>query len=270
MNSMLQEYAMHKLLISLILFFLSQTSYAQIQSKEVTYHVNGIAFTGYLAFDDAIKGKRPGILVVHEWWGHSDYARKRADMLAALGYTAFALDMYGSGKQANHPDDAKKFMMAVMGDKEVMTARFQAGLDLLLAQANVYTSKTAVIGYCMGGGIALNMARSGLNVDGIAVFHGSLGTQTPVRAGQIKAQIAVFTGGADPFVPAAQVQAFQAEMKAAGVSYSLKVYPDAQHAFTNPEADRFGQQFSIPLSYNKDADLDSWSQLESFLHKLFQ
>ena len=260
---------MQKLLLTLLFLCSSHTSYAQIQGKALTYHVNDVAFTGYLAFDDAIQGKRPGILVVHEWWGHNDYARKRAEMLAALGYTAFALDMYGSVKQASHPDDAKKFMMAVMSDNEEMKARFQAGLDLLLAQPTVNKTKTAVIGYCMGGGIALNMARSGLDVSGIAVFHGSLGTEKPVSKGQIKTKIAAFTGGADPFVPQAQVKAFEDEMKAADVSYNLKVYPGAKHAFTNSEADHFGQKFSIPLAYNKDADLDSWSELQSFLHKLF-
>jgi len=261
---------MQKLLLTLFFLCLSQTSYAQIQGKAITYHVNDVAFTGYLAFDDAIQGKRPGILVVHEWWGHNDYARKRAEMLATLGYTAFALDMYGSGKQASHPDDAKKFMMAVMSDTAAMKARFQAGLDLLLAQPTVNKAKTAVIGYCMGGGIALNMARSGLDVSGIAVFHGSLGTDNPVSAGQIKTEIAVFTGGADPFVPQAQVQAFEDEMKAAGVPYSLKVYPGAKHAFTNPDADTFGEKFSIPLAYNKDADFDSWTLLQTYFQRLFK
>ncbi len=261
---------MQKLLISLLLILISQTAFAQIQTKEIVYHVQGVEFTGYLAFDDAIKGKRPGILVVHEWWGHTAYARKRAEMLAALGYTAFALDMYGTGKQANHPEDAKKFMMAVMQDPATMKQRFQTALDILLAQPSVDNTKIAAIGYCMGGGIVLNMARAGIAMNGIVVFHGSLGTENPVKKGQIKTDILVLTGAADPFVPQAQVQAFEKEMKDADVTYTLKSYPDAKHAFTNPEATALGEKFGIPLAYNQAADQDSWLQMQAFFKNIFK
>ncbi|MDX8398039.1 MAG: dienelactone hydrolase family protein [Mariprofundaceae bacterium] len=261
---------MNKLLAILLLLFFSMSAQAEVQSRVIVYQVNGVEFTGYLAFDDAISGKRPGILVMHEWWGHNAYARKRADMLATMGYTAFALDMYGTGKLAKHPDDAKAFMQAAMSDMTEMKKRFQAALDILLKQASVNQGKTAVIGYCMGGGMALAMARAGVDVDGVAVFHGSLATQLPAQKGQIKAEVMVFTGAEDPFAPIEQVQAFEKEMDDAGVIYTLKTYPKTKHSFTNPEADAFAEKFGMPLAYNKLADEDSWQQMQQFFTRIFK
>lgn len=260
---------MKKLLTILFLTLFSLPAWAEIQTREIIYQVNDSEFTGYLAYDDSIKDRRPGVLVVHEWWGHNEYARKRARMLAEMGYTAFALDMYGSGKLADHPDTAKAFMQAVTGNFEVMKARFMAGLNLLKEQNTVDDERIAAIGYCMGGGISLGMARTGLDIAGIVVFHGSLGTQTPARPGVIKAEIRVFTGADDPFVPAEQVAAFEAEMEAAGAPYQLVSYKGAKHSFTNPDADRFGSQFNMPLAYNGEADGDSWRQTQKFLKRIF-
>jgi len=261
---------MFKLLMLTILSLVSLPAFAAVQGREMTYQVNGAEFTGFLAYDDAIDGKRPGILVVHEWWGQTAYARKRANMLAALGYTAFALDMYGTGKVADHPEDAKAFMMAATSDAAVMTQRFQAGLHILREQPNVDAANIAVIGYCMGGGIALNMARAGVDVRGMAIFHGGLGTQTPAMPGQIRAEIMIFTGAADPYAPPQQIAAFEQEMKAAGVRYTLKSYPGAKHSFTNPEADAFGRRFSTPLAYDKGADADSWQLMQQFFSRIFK
>lgn len=261
---------LNKLLLLALLTLFSVTAQAAVQGKEVVYHVGDTEFTGFIAYDDALSAKRPGILVVHEWWGHNAYARKRAELLAALGYTAFALDMYGSGKVADHPDDAKKFMQAATADQAEMKRRFQAALKILHNHPTVNPEKTAAIGYCMGGGMALNMARAGIDLDGVAIFHGSLGTDAPVKAGQVKAEIMVFTGAADPFVPPEQVQAFEQEMKAAGVTYSLTSYPGAKHSFTNPEADGFGERFNMPLAYNKAADEASWQQMKKFFKRIFR
>jgi len=261
---------MYKLFFVATLLFASVNAYAEVQGKEIVYRVDGVEFTGYLAFDDAVKGARPGILVLHEWWGHNAYARKRADMLAALGYTAFALDMYGTGKQADHPEDAKRFMMAVTGNREAMTKRFQSALSILLNQPSVNKEKTAAIGYCMGGGIALMMTRAGADLDGVAIFHGSLGTDKPVQAGQVKAEIMVFTGAADPFAPPEQVEAFKREMQAAGVTYTLKSYPGVKHSFTNPAADDFAKRFNMPLAYDQAADEDSWRQMTRFFRRIFK
>ncbi len=161
-------------------------------------------------------------------------------------------------------------MMAATGDAAMLKKRFQAGLNILLAQPTVDKTKTAAIGYCMGGGISLNMARAGADLDGVVVFHGSLGTTEPVKAGQVKAEIMVFTGAADPFVPLEQVQAFEQEMKAAGAVYTLKSYPGTKHSFTNPEADSFAERFGMPVAYNKAADEDSWQRMQGFFQRIFK
>lgn len=261
---------MKQLSIVVMLVFFSLAVQAEVQTQEITYKVGENEFTGYLAYDDAISGKRPGILVVHEWWGHNDYARKRAKMLAELGYTAFALDMYGSGKLAKHPNDAKQFMQAVMSNWFEVKKRFQAAHKILTDHASVDKDKTAAIGYCMGGGISLQMARFGVDLNGVVSFHGSLGTKTPAKPGQVKARILVFTGEADPFVPAKQVKAFEKEMKMAGVSFELKSYPGVKHSFTNPAADGFGERFNMPLAYDEAADKDSWQRMQAFFKEIFK
>ena len=261
---------MQRISIFFFLSLLSLTSVAEIQTQKLTYKVGSNEFSGYMAYDDAIKGKRPGILVVHEWWGHNDYARTRATMLAKQGYTAFALDMYGSGKQADHPDDAKKFMQAVMSDMPEAQKRFNTAHDILRNHQTVDSSKTAAIGYCFGGGVVLNMARAGVDLDGVVSFHGSLGTQTPAQEGKVKAKIRVFNGAADPFVPQEQIDSITREMKQAHVDFRLKNYPGARHSFTNPTADAFGKRFNMPLEYNQQADNDSWQQTLDFFKEIFK
>jgi len=256
------------ILTLLLLSLFTIPAQAQIQEQEIKYHVGDSEFTGFLAYDDAIHGKRPGVLVVHEWWGHNAYARKRAVMLAKLGYTAFALDMYGSGKQADHPKDAMAFMQAVTGNPETMSSRFNAGLNILQNDKHTQSSNIAAIGYCMGGGIALNMARQGAVLKGITVFHGGLAATTPAKQGDIKGKILVLTGAADPFIPAEQVAAFETEMKAAQVDYQLISYPGAKHSFTNPEADGFAERFGMPVAYDKAADTDSWKRMTKFLNEV--
>jgi len=182
---------------------------AAAQGKEVSYQADGTTLKGYIAYDDAIKGKRPAVLVVHEWWGHNNYARKRADMLAELGYTALAVDMYGDGKQANHPDEAGKFATEVSKNMPMAKARFEAGMQLLRKQKTVDARKMAAIGYCFGGGVVLAMARMGADLKGVASFHGSLGTDTPAQPGKIKARIISFTGEDDAMIGADKVAAFR-------------------------------------------------------------
>lgn len=242
---------------------------AKVVGKEISYKDHGVTMKGYIAHDDAIKGKRPGVLVVHEWWGHNAYARKRADMLAEMGYTALAVDMYGDGKQAKHPDDAKKFMMEVTSNMDTLKARFEAGMKALKADKTVDAKNIAAFGYCFGGGTVLGMARLGADLKGVASFHGSLGTQTPAEMGKVKARIAVFTGAEDPMIPATQIDAFKQEMDQAGADYKVTVYPGAKHSFTNPDADKYGQQFNMPLAYSAAADKDSWAQAGAFLKDIF-
>ena len=261
---------MKRILFLTFLGFFGLTVQAEIQTQELTYKVGENKFTGYIAYDDAIKIKRPGILVVHEWWGHNAYARKRATMLAKLGYTAFALDMYGSGKQADHPDDAKKFMQAVISDMPEAQKRFNTALDILRKHKTVDRSKAAAIGYCFGGGVVLNMARAGIDLDGVVSFHGSLGTKTPARAGLVKAKVRVFNGAADPFVPQEQIDGITSEMKQAHVDFRIKNYPGVKHSFTNPDANSFGKRFNMPLEYNQQADHDSWQQTQEFFKEIFK
>ncbi len=243
---------------------------ADIKGEAIDYQSDGITLKGYLAYDDSIKGKRPGVLVVHEWWGHNEYARKRARMLAKMGYTALAVDMYGDGKIANHPKDAKAFMQEVTNNIGTGKARFLAAKDTLSAHSSVDAEQIAALGYCFGGGMVLGMARAGIDLDAVASFHGSLGTKTPAKAGDIKAKIRVFSGGQDPMIPAEQVEAFKAEMQAAGVDHQVVVYPEAKHSFTNPDADGFGEKFKMPLAYDKAADEDSWAQFSTFLAEVFK
>jgi dienelactone hydrolase len=243
--------------------------HAEIVGKEVSYKQGDTEMKGYIAYDDSIQGKRPGILVVHEWWGHNDYTRQRARMLAELGYTAFAVDMYGNGKQAAHPREAGQFAGAVAGNMPLAKARFEAALQTLKGQDTVNADDIAAIGYCFGGGVVLNMARQGIDLDGVVSFHGSLATQNPAKKGDIKTRIRVFNGAADPMVKAEDVKAFEQEMSTAGVDYKLVNYPGARHAFTNPEADSYAKKFQLPLGYQEQADKDSWQKMQHFFKQIF-
>lgn len=261
---------MRTTLTALMLFFFSTTAFAAVKTSEIKYKVGDKEFTGYMAYDDAVKGKRPGVLVLHEWWGHDDYARKRAEMLAKLGYTAFALDMYGTGKLADHPKDAKEMMMATFSNMDDTKKRYQEAKKILMNHATVAGDKIAAIGYCMGGGLAMAMGRSGDDLDAIVVVHGSVGSKTPVAKGQMKARILVLTGGADPNIPPEQIESFKKEMDAAGVEYEVKVYPGVKHSFSNPAATALGKKFNAPLEYNEKADKDSWAKTKQFLKASFK
>jgi len=254
--------------ISLALF--AGVAQAAVKGEEVTYKQGDTTMTGYIAYDDKIKGKRPGVLVVHEWWGHNDYVRKRADMLAELGYVAFAIDMYGDGKTADHPSDAGKFAGEVRSNMPVAEARFQAALKQLENHPMTDKKKTAAIGYCFGGGVVLEMARRGVNLDGVVSFHGSLPTDNPAQKGAVKARVLVLNGEADPMVKPEHIDAFKKEMQAAGVKYEFINYPEALHAFTNPAATELGKKFNIPIAYDEAADKASWAKMQGFLKTIFK
>ena len=243
---------------------------AGVIGKEVSYQGGDVTLRGYLAYDDSLAGKRPGILVVHEWWGHNAYARKRAEMLAALGYTALAVDMYGDGKTADHPDDAGKFAGAVRQNLPLMKARFLVARDFLNGHATVDPEKNAAIGYCFGGGVVLEMARQGVDLDGVVSFHGSLGGGGKPAAGTVTTKIMVANGAADSFISAEQIAAFMAEMNAAGAEYTFISYPGAKHSFTNPGADDVARQFGLPLAYNAAADAASWQAMLDFFEAIFR
>lgn len=245
------------------------SAHAELKTESVTYDVNGESFTGYFAYDDEVSGKRPGILVVHEWWGHNTFARKQAERLADMGYTAFALDMYGSGKVAQHPDDAMAFMKAAMSNPDAVEARFMAAMSVLQKHPTVNPDQIAAQGYCFGGGVVLNMARRGVDLAGVVSFHGSLAAASTAEPGTIKPRIQVYTGGDDSFVPADQVGAFVTEMQTAGAALELVSYPGVKHSFTSPGADALGKQFDMPLAYNAEAAEDSWDRTGRFYDELF-
>ena len=267
---------MERLLIRLAVFMLVlgitgvAAAEPRILGKAVDYSAQGVVMKGYLAYDESITGKRPGVLVVHEWWGLNDYARKRARMLAELGYTALAVDMYGDGKQAMHPDDAKAFSSELMKNFDVGKARFVAAMEFLKQQASVDPSRIAAIGYCMGGGVVLHMARQGVELKGVASFHGSLTAVKPAQSGVIKAKILVLNGGADKFITPEQIEAFKQEMKVAGADFQFISYPGALHSFTNPEATELGKKFDMPVAYNAKADKESWDEMKNFLSTIFK
>jgi dienelactone hydrolase len=252
------------------LMLVATAAQAAVQGKEVSYEADGTKLKGYVAYDDAVKGKRPGVLVVHEWWGLNDYARERARMLAKQGYTALALDMYGNGKMAHHPDDAQKFSSEVSQNEGLAKARFEAALALLKQQKTVDADNIGAIGYCFGGSVVLNMARLGEPLKVVESFHGGLKTSHPAEPGVVKARIASFTGEADPFIPAEQVAAFRQEMEKAGVTPLVVTYPGAMHSFTSPEADKLGKEFNLPMAYNADADKDSWSKGMALMDETFK
>ncbi|HCI52159.1 MAG TPA: dienelactone hydrolase [Gallionella sp.] len=260
---------MKKIVMILALCLSALTAQAAVQGREVSYQENGVTLKGYVAYDDAVKGKRPAVLVVHEWWGHNDYVRHRADMLAKLGYTALAVDMYGDGKLAHHPDDAGRFATELSSNMPLAKARFDAGIKLLGTQKTVDAAQMAAIGYCFGGGVVLNMARLGENLKGVASFHGGLNTHIPVVPGTIRARILSFSGDDDVMITPDKVAAFKVEMDAAKANYRVVTYPGVKHSFTNPDADELGKKFNLPLAFNAEADKDSWQQTTEFLRAVF-
>ena len=245
-------------------------AHSEIIGKTVDYTAGGVTLKGYLAYDNTWKGKRPAVIVVHEWWGVTDYPRKRADMLAKLGYVALAADMYGGGKVADNPTDAQKYAGESMKDFSLLKDKFQAALNLVKSNDLVDANRIAAIGYCYGGGVVLNMARAGFDVRGVVSFHGNLAGATPVAKGSVKAKLLVCNGGADKFISAESIQGFKKEMDSAGVHYSFISYPGAYHAFSNPGATALGKKFSMPIAYNEKADKQSWAEMKKFLKTIFK
>lgn len=242
-----------------------------IRSREVNYSAGDVDMIGYLAWDASVEGPRPAVIVVHEWWGANDYVRRRAERLAELGYVGFAVDLYGGGRVAADPDEAGALMNALTGDLPAMRARFQAGLDRLRVDPVVDGSRTAAIGYCMGGGIVLHMACHGAVLSAAASFHGALplATAEPETAAKPTARLAVYHGEADEFVTMDDARAFQEAMAAAGADLLFVLLPGATHGFTNPLATERGEKYGLPLRYSELADGLSWDHLRLVLREAF-
>jgi len=256
-----------KLAAAAALCLLAGSAAAEVRTKEIAYGQGGTPLQGFLAWDDAAKDKRPGVLVVHEWWGHNQHARNQAIRLAKAGYVALALDMFGKGKVTTHPKDAQAFVAEVTRHSGLVKARFDAARDLLLAQPQVDRERTAAFGYCFGGTVALEMARAGEDLDALVTFHAGLAPKGgAAEKGRIRPRILVQTGGADPMAPPEQVRAFEDEMKQAGADVRVVVYPNAKHGFTNPDAGKLGM---AALAYDPDADARSWDAAIAFLRDVF-
>ena len=245
------------------------TGTTTIVTEEIEYYVDNEPFTGFIAYDASVEGQRPGVLVVHEWWGHNEYARSRARQLAELGYTAFALDMYGAGKVTDHPEDAQQFMQKATESFDQAKARFLKAKEVLQEAQTTNPDQIAAIGYCFGGGVVLNMAKAGVGLDGVASFHGSLSSMVQAEPGAVDAKVLVLNGAADPFVPEEQIETFKAEMDAVGADYTFINYPGVKHSFTNPGATEVGEKYDMPLAYDKKADEKSWEELKQFLNSLW-
>lgn len=240
---------------------------AEVKTQEIDYKQGDTVLQGLIAWDDAAKGQRPGVLVVHEWWGHNEHARNQARRLAEAGYVGFALDLYGKGKVATHPKDAEALVREATRDPAVIVVRFNAARDQPKRDPHVDPEKIAAIGYCFGGGVVLGMARAGADLDAVVAFHGSLAARTPAEKGKIKPRILVLTGAADPMVPPEQVEAFKQEMEAAGAKFEVVSYPGAKHSFTNPDADKAGME---ALGYDADADKKSWAAMLRLFKQVFR
>ncbi len=238
---------------------------AEVTEKAITLP-NDLG-TATLYSNPKVDGSDTGIIVVHEWWGLNQYAKDRAKMLAEAGHTAIAVDMYGHGKVAEHPEDAQGFMQAAMANPELVTARFNAAKDILRGQKQVNAERIYAMGYCFGGAVVLNQARMGNDLAGVASFHGSLNAAVEAKPGAIQAKIMVAHGGADPFVPAEQVTGFVQEMLSLGADFELLNYPQAKHSFTNPGATEKGQKYELPLAYDEQADKASWKAFLQFIEE---
>jgi dienelactone hydrolase len=241
----------------------ASTASGAVKTREIEYKQegSGTPLKGMIAWDDAQSGKRPGVLVVHEWWGLNEHARNAARMLAEAGYVGFALDVYGGGKSTEVRHDAEMMMNMAMKDPAQIKARFDSALAQLKQDPHVDATKVAAIGYCMGGAIVLNMARAGEPLAGVVSLHGILATQTPMQKGAFKGKVLVLAGRHDPFVPMDTVEGLRKEMVAAGVPVDIKVY-EAKHGFTNPNAAKYGMP---ELEYNAEAAKDAWTTTLGFL-----
>lgn len=261
---------MKNFVFAALLLLCATQAQAAIVTQEIPYKDGDVELTGFLAYDDTNPGKAPGVAIIHEWWGHNDYARSRAEQLAGLGFVAFAIDMYGTGKIAATPEEAGALSKPFYDDRMLMRKRAQAGIDVLKAQPQTDAGNIAVIGYCFGGTVALEVARGGADVKGVVSFHGGLATPMPAQKGVVKAQVLALNGKNDSLVPEADRAAFLEEMTAANVNFKAVDYPGAVHAFTNPAATEIGQKFNMPVAYNAEADKQSFADMRSFFAKIFE
>jgi dienelactone hydrolase len=238
---------------------------AAIREEPVTYSDGEATMKGFVVYDDASQAKRPGIVMVHEWWGITKHMHNEARNFAQQGYTVLISDMYGDAKTADNPKDAAALSSSVMKNPAVMEQRFNAARTELAKQASVDPKRIGAVGYCFGGAVVINMARAGADLAAVAGFHASLGLNTSAPApGTVKAKVLILNGADDPFVKREQYDTVKKDFDAAKVDYRVIEYPGAVHAFTNPEATEFGKKFNLPLRYDAKADQESKAEAAKF------
>jgi dienelactone hydrolase len=258
-------------LAALLAFSVNAPALAAVKETAVTYSDGEATMRGFVVYDDARKGKRPGVVIVHEWWGITRHIHDEARRLARQGYTAFIADMYGDGKTADTPDAAGALAGSVMKNPKTMESRFDAARAQLAKQPTVDPARIGAVGYCFGGAVVINMARAGADLDGVVGFHASLGLNTPAPApGTVKAKVLILNGADDPFVKQEQYATLERDLKAANADFRVVQYPGAVHAFTNPEATALGKKFNLPLRYDAKVNKEAEKEASTFFAAVFR
>ena len=253
----------------LFLMLLHTPLHAAVKGDVVSYQAGNTSLIGYLAYDDAIKGKRPGVIVVPDWWGHGEFVRDRARALAKLGYTAMVMDMYGGGKYVEPPDAASKLMNELTADPKTMKARFIATKNTLSRHKTV-NGQVAAIGYSLGGLVVIEMARQGVDVDGVASLWGVIGKpDKPAKKGTVKSKLLIQQPAKDGWAPMIEVNRLEKEMTTAGADIKVIVYPDTVHGFSRTDANQRAKKYKLGIRYNAKADKKSWDDLNQFLKTTF-
>jgi dienelactone hydrolase len=257
-----------KYLLSLIAVLLCATNVqGAIHTETVDYKQGDTTLEGYLTYDDSISGKRPGVLIVHQWMGITDYEKMRANMLAQMGYVAFCADIYGKGVRPTTTGEAGAQAGKYKGDRQLLRERVNAALDVLKSNKLVDTSHVAAIGYCFGGTTVIELARSGAELNGVVSFHGGLDSPTPADGKNIKCKVLILTGADDPFEKPDDLAAFEKEMRDSGVDWEIVSYGGAMHAFTQPDVGKL----NLPgAKYNEKADKRSWQAMKDFFAEIFK
>lgn len=240
----------------------------EVVGKEISYESDSTVMNGYIAHNSVLEGRRPGIIVVHEWWGHDSFAREKADELAEMGYVALAVDMYGEGKQAEHPDEAMEFSGNVMKNFDTAKQRFNAAMETLKESEYVDSDKISAIGFCFGGSVALAMANAGADLDAVAVFHSGLGL--PVMPSEdLKAKLLIQNGAEDMMITDEQESEFKAQLDAVNADYEYIAFEGVKHSYTNKDADSIAKEYDLPLAYDEEASKKSWENMTFFFNEIY-
>jgi dienelactone hydrolase len=255
-----------KLLSLIVVIAMTLPAFAAVKTEEVAYTHGGVTLRGLIAYDDAAGERRPGVLVVHEWWGCNDYAKKRAAMLAEMGYVAFACDMYGEGRTTVKGEEAGQWSRQFQGQDDLRVGRMEAGLKVLREHRLVDAARLAAIGYCFGGTSVLKLACAGADVKAVVSFHGSLWDLSEAEAARIKCKVLICNGAADTFIPVDVKNKFVATLEAAKTDYQFNDYGGAVHSFTNPNAGKAG---ITGVAYQEAADRRSWADMKRLFDEAF-